>query len=104
MPEVRPHDNPANVPYIVYESAMARSERHTRRLIVALVIAIVLIVASNMAWLWAWMQYDYTSKETSTTMTYDYSQDGEGTNIIGSNNEVGDVAEAESYEENSNAN
>ena len=108
MPEVRPHDNPANVPYIVYESAMARSERHTRRLIVALVIAIVLIVASNMAWLWAWMQYDYTSEETTTTetTTYDYSQDGEGTNIIGSNNEVGDVAETNDNqnEENSNAN
>lgn len=91
---------PDNVPYIVFESAMARSERHSRRLIVALVIAIVLIVASNMAWLWAWMQYDYTSEETSTTTTYDYSQDGEGTNIIGSNNEVNDVAETDGNEEN----
>lgn len=95
---------PDNVPYIVYESAMARSERHTRRLIVALVIAIVLIVASNMAWLWAWMQYDYTSDATETvTTTYDYSQDGQGTNIIGSNNEVGDVAKAESYDNEENS-
>lgn len=91
---------PDNVPYIVYESAMARSERHTRRLIVALVIAIVLIVASNMAWLWAWMQYDYTSDEVETVTTY--QQDGEGLNIIGNNNGVNDVAEGDYQEDGSN--
>ena len=90
---------PDNVPYIVYESAMARSERHTRRLIVALVIAIVLIVASNMAWLWAWMQYDYTSDEVETVTTY--QQDGEGLNIIGNNNGVNDVAEGDYQEDGS---
>lgn len=102
MPEVRPHDNPANVPYIVYESAMARSERHTRRLIVALVIAIVLIAASNMVWLWAWMQYDYTSDmSTTTTTTVDLDSAGGGNaNYIG---ESGDIinGESPSSEENS---
>ena len=98
MPEVRPHDNPANVPYIVYESAMARSERHTRRLIVALVIAIVLIVASNMAWLWAWMQYDYTSEET--VVDVDSGENGNA-NYIGNNGDIingpSDSNETEAY-------
>lgn len=61
-----------NVPYIVYESAQARAERTVKRLIVALVLAVVLIFASNAAWLWAWMQYDYTGEMTTTeTVTVD---------------------------------
>ena len=73
-----------NIPYIVYESTLATSERHIKRLIIALVICIVLLFVSNAAWLYCWSQYDYVSTEESTT----YSQDGEGTNIIGSLNEV----------------
>ncbi len=73
-----------NIPYIVYESTLATSERHIKRLIIALVICIVLLFVSNAAWLYYESQYDYVSTEESTT----YSQDGEGTNIIGSLNEV----------------
>jgi predicted negative regulator of RcsB-dependent stress response len=73
-----------NIPYIVYESTLAASERHIKRLIIALVICIVLLFVSNAAWLYYESQYDYVSTEESTT----YSQDGEGTNIIGSLNEV----------------
>ena len=72
------------VPYIVHESAQARHERITKRLIIALIIAIALIFISNAAWLWAWLQYDYVSETTETT----YTQDGEGVNIIGDSNEV----------------
>lgn len=79
-----------SVPYIVYESALARSERHLKRLVIALVIAIVLIFASNAAWLWAWMQYDYTGETTTTETTY--QQDGQGLNIIGDSNHVTDQA------------
>ena len=77
-----------SVPYIVYESALARSERHLKRLVIALVIAIVLIFASNAAWLWAWVQYDYSGEETV------YTQDGEGINIIGDENLVADQTSA----------
>lgn len=60
------------VPYIVHESAQARAERTTKRLIVALIIAVVMVFASNAAWLWAWMQYDYVSDSTTTeTITVD---------------------------------
>lgn len=75
-----------NVPYIVYEGAQAKNERTVKRLVIALVIAIALIFASNMAWLYVWSSYEYTGTETTTT----YTQDGEGTNIIGDSNEVTD--------------
>jgi len=67
-------ENKSNVvvPYIVHESAQARAERNTKRLIVALIIAVVMVFASNAAWLWAWMQYDYVSDSTTTeTITVD---------------------------------
>lgn len=78
-----------SVPYIVYESSMVRQERHTKRLVIALVLTIVLLFASNMAWLYEWTRYDYVSTDTETTTTY--SQDGHGTNIIGDSNNVTDT-------------
>ena len=50
------------VPYIVYEAEAARHERTVKRLLTALLVAVVLIVASNLAWLWVWNQYDFTSE------------------------------------------
>lgn len=75
----------ADVPYIVHESAMARNERSVKRLVIALIVAIALIFASNAAWLYAWCQYDYASEETIT----EFQQDGEGINIIGDRNNAG---------------
>ena len=73
---------PENVPYIVHESSMARTERQIKRGWIALIVAVCLLFASNAAWLYAWCQYDYSSGETI------YQQDGKGTNIIGDSNEV----------------
>ena len=73
------------VPYIAYESTLARNERTIKRLIIALVLSIVLMFASNGIWLYAWMQYDYTSETTTTTQV---DQDGKGTNVYGDGNEV----------------
>ena len=64
------------VPYIVYESAQARSERRDKRFILALIIVTIMLFVSNIAWLYAWMQYDYVYEEVS------YDQDGEGINNI----------------------
>lgn len=73
-----------SVPFIVYEGEQARNERNLKRLVTALIIAIVLIFVSNAVWLYAWMQYDYLYENT----TYSYEQDGLGTNIIGDRNRV----------------
>ena len=39
------------VPYAVYESTCARHNIHTRRLVVALIVSVALMFASNLAWL-----------------------------------------------------
>lgn len=67
-----------NVPYIVYESALARSERLIKRLIIALVIAVVINALIVGCFLLCLNQYDFES----------YQQDGEGVNIIGNMNGV----------------
>ena len=82
------------VPYIVHESAMARNERTVKRLVVALIAAIVLELlwfATIGIGVYAWMQYDYSSEETVT----EYKQDDEGLNIIGDRNTAGIYDEPE---------
>ena len=77
------------IPYFVHESEVMRMERHNRRLLIALIVAILCILASNAAWLWYINQYDFVD--------YEYQQDGEGVNIIGDRNEVSaDGTEGES--------
>lgn len=72
----------ANVPYIVYESEMARAERRDKRQWIVIIVLIVALFASNIGWLWYMNQYD--------TYSYDYTQDGEGLNNINAGTQ-GDV-------------
>ena len=81
-------NTPENVPYIVHETAMARNERNVKRLVVALIAAIVLVFATNVGWLIYESQYE--------TVNYSYAQDGEGTNIVGDGNDVNNGADAQS--------
>ena len=55
-----------NIPYIVYESAMTRAERHAKRLVIVVIMTILLLVISNGCWLYAWTSYDYSGSETVT--------------------------------------
>lgn len=65
---------PEPVPFAVHEAALAHAGENIRRLFWALVLTLILLFASNMAWLYAWMQYDYVSDT--------YTQDGAGINMI----------------------
>lgn len=97
--------NAPSVPYIVYEGEQVRNERHIKRLIIALVVTILLLFASNALWIWYMSSFDIE--------TYDYTQDGVGVNIIGSENGVDynvptlsseeDETKSESQEENGSA-
>ena len=78
---------PENVPYIVYESERARSERHIKRMWIALIVLVAMIFATNAVWLWAWTRYDYE------TVTVD-SADGGNANYIGND---GDIYNGEGY-------
>ena len=68
-----------DVPYIVYESEAARHERTVKRLLAALLITILLMVGTNMAWLWVFNQYDIVSED----VTIENSGDAETSNLLG---------------------
>ena len=57
---------PENVPYIVHEAAMARNERNVKRLVIALVVAIVLAFATNVGWLIYESQFEVVQDTTIT--------------------------------------
>lgn len=83
-----------DVPYIVYEATQARNERTIKRLIIVVVIAMLLLFASNAIWLYAWMQYDYSSQES-----IDLSTDGGGdANYIGTKGNIFNYGENQSPE------
>lgn len=81
------------------EYLMAREERHMRRLIIALIIAVVGIVISNIVWLYAWTSYDYLAEDSGveTTVSLDGSPGGNA-NYIGNR---GIISNGESYGEDS---
>lgn len=70
----------ADVPYIVHEALEAKHERTVKRLIIAVILTVILLFASNISWLIYISSYDYVS--------YEYSQEGEGLNIVGDSNGV----------------
>lgn len=87
---------PETVPYIVFEGEIARQERHTKRLWIALIAAIVAIVLIVGGFILYLNQYDFAS----------YQQDGEGVNIVGDGNGVdfdGPARSSETQEEQSNS-
>ena len=74
------------VPYLAHESAMARNERTTKRIITALIVVLLLWFTTIDMFIWYINQYDFSA--------ISYQQDGEGINIIGDRNGVGfDVTE-----------
>lgn len=87
-----PESDIATVPYIAYETEQARTERAYKRCIVALLIAIAVIFASNTIWLYAWCQYDYASDSTTVTVEGDGDGDanyiGDYANYIGNDGDI----------------
>ena len=65
-----------DVPYIVYEGEAARHERTVKRLLTALLITILLMVGTNLAWLYVWNQYDFSSE------TYTVESDENGNSNV----------------------
>lgn len=66
-----------NIPYIAFEAEMARHERTIKRLFIALVIAVVLLCASNLAWLMFFNQFDFNTK----TVMFDTDDGGDNSYI-----------------------
>lgn len=75
---------PVNVPYIAYESAMARMERINKRHWIALILALILLFGSN----FAWFIYDKQYADVVTTTTVEADATDGGNAIINRNGEV----------------
>ena len=73
---------PKDVPYIAHESAVARLERVIKRLWVLAIVLIVLLAASNAAWIWWESQY----QTIETTITQE-NADGYN-NYIGNDGDI----------------
>lgn len=58
------------IPYIVFEGEMARHERIIKRLVVALIITVLLLFASNAIWLYTFGQFDIETE----TVTLDAAE------------------------------
>ena len=80
---------PDSVPYLVYEGSQARNERTVKRLICLLAVIILLWAGTICGFMLYLNQYEFSG--------YEYTQDGEGINIIGDRNGVDyDLSEIES--------
>ena len=80
-------DNEYNltVPYVVYRDSLRDNRWVVRKLIVALIITVVLVFASNIAWLIVWNQYDFSGEQIETTV----DSEGDGiANYTGGNGGV----------------
>jgi hypothetical protein len=58
--------NPDSVPFIVHESALARMERQLKRVWIALLVSIGVLLATNAIWIWYISQYDFVSYTVSS--------------------------------------
>ena len=72
------------IPFVVYESMLAKEDAQQRRMVYVIIMLIILLVVTNVIWLVAWNQYDYVDDYSTEIQA---SQDGEGVNIVG-NGEV----------------
>lgn len=66
-----------DVPYIVFESELARLERIIRRQFVLIIITLVLLVGTNACWLWHESQFEEVTTTTEVTQDVDSGDSGD---------------------------
>lgn len=71
-----------DVPYIVYEAEATRHERTVKRLIITIALCIILLFASNVAWLYFFNQFDVENVTTKQ------SAEGGNANYIGDDGSI----------------
>lgn len=74
--------NPEAVPYIVHESAMARAERSAKRLWVVVILLIVMLVATNGAWIWYESQFETVVTNEEYQVEQNTEDGGNNSSII----------------------
>ena len=74
---------PESVPYIVHEASMARMERQAKRLWIAVLVLIVMLIGTNAAWLYYESQWETVEKWEITQ-----ENDGGYNNYIGNDGDI----------------
>lgn len=69
------------VPYAAHEIAIATSERHSKRLWIVILVLIVALLGTNLAWI----IYENSFEDYAITEEYDVEQDADGG---GNNNSI----------------
>lgn len=83
---------------IAFERMQAKDERNDRWRNIIIIILIVLLAATNGAWLIAWNQYDYSSTEM-----VDIDGKEGNANYIGGNGEINNGTDKNSKDKNKDA-
>lgn len=96
MNEINEKDEKAAVPFYVFESFRIHNKNIITTLIVALIITIVLLFATNIAWLTYESQFDYADEEVTLG-----AQDNGNANYIGQD---GDISNGIHQSQNENEN
>ena len=82
--ETRKNDEFLSVPYVVYESAQTRMERTNKRLTFALILAVLLIFATNTGWLIYESQFETVEEGEKIQIEADEGN----ANFIGNNGDI----------------
>lgn len=72
----------AVIPYFAHEGEMVRMERANKRLWITVILLIILLVATNGAWLWYESQFEYY------TTSIEQEAEGEGDIVLNGTGEV----------------
>lgn len=89
-------ENETNIPYIVFESSLAREERQQKRLTIIIIVLIVLLFLTNLFWVIAWNQYDYVDEGVDIDLD---SRDGNA-NFIGNDGDINNGIDTDKKTEN----
>ena len=88
------------IPYVAYESMLAKEDTQQRRMVYVIIMLITLLVVTNLIWLVAWNQYDYVDVETEISA----EQNGGNVNIVGAGDiDYGAESSNQTQGENQNA-
>lgn len=81
-----------DVPYIVYESEMARLERIIKRQFCLIIVALIFLVGTNLYWIWYEQQFvDEVTVTQDNTDGYNNYVDGNGSITNGEANSEKDT-------------
>lgn len=84
-----------SIPYAVYESQQERNDRAHRRLWIIVIILVIALLGTNIAWLAYESQFETVTSDTdSTVISVAQENSGEGDNyFIGNNGDINGEAD-----------